>query len=38
VQVGQVVGVDACHPGVEAITVAGGEHFGERVDVGGGGV
>jgi hypothetical protein len=34
VQVGQVVGVDACHPGVQAITVAAGEHQGERVDVG----
>jgi hypothetical protein len=37
VQVGQIVGVDACHPGVQAITVATGEHLGERADVGGGG-
>jgi hypothetical protein len=35
VQVGQVVDVRGCPPGVQAITAAAGEDLGECADVGG---
>jgi hypothetical protein len=33
----QVVGIDACHPELQAITVAAGEYLGERGHMGCGG-
>jgi hypothetical protein len=38
VQVWKIICVDGGHPGVQAITVAAGEHLGERADMGGGGL
>ena len=38
VQVGQVGRVDGGHPGIQALTVAAGEHLGEGGHVGGGGL